>query len=189
MQVAAIILAGGNSSRMGEDKGLLELNGSPMIGHVINTLKDIADDILIVSNNEAYQQFGLPVYSDIIPNKGPIGGIYTGLVKSNTEVNIVISCDSPFMTTSFINKLLAHSCAQEVTISSYNGRVHPTIGIYNQSITPTLKQQIDNNEFKLMSTIEKVRHQIIPFSSTDEAIDPIIFSNINTQQELLKYQK
>jgi len=189
MQVTAIILAGGNSSRMGRDKGLIKLNGVPMIAHVIKALKNITDDILIISNNDDYRQFNFPIYSDIIANKGPIGGIYTGLIKSNTEVNIVISCDSPFMTASFINKLLAHSGDQEVTISSYNDRVHPTIGIYNQSITPTLKQQIDNNEFKLMNTIEKVRHQIIPFSSTDEAIDPIIFSNINTQQELLKYQK
>ena len=189
MQVAAIILAGGNSSRMGEDKGLLELNGTPMIGHVINTLKGITDDILIVSNNEAYQQFGLPVYSDIIPNKGPIGGIYTGLLKSNSEVNIVISCDSPFVTTSFLNKLIAESDGQEVTISSYNDRVHPTIGIYKRCIKSTIKQQIDSNEFKLMKTIEKLQHQIIPFSSAHKDIDPIIFSNINTQQDLLKYQK
>ena len=188
MQIAAIILAGGLSSRMGEDKGLIDLNGIPMIGHVINTLKEITDNIMIISNNDAYKQFGYPVYSDIISNKGPIGGIYTGLIKSSSETNIVISCDSPFVTASFLNILLTKSNGHEVTISSYNDRIHPTIGIYKPSIVSTIKQQIDSNEFKLMRIIKKVQHQIIPFSSSDKAIDPIIFSNINTKQDLLKSQ-
>jgi len=189
MQITAIILAGGHSSRMGEDKGLLDLNGTPMIGHVINTLKEITSDIIIVSNNENYDQFDLPVFKDIIPNKGPIGGIYTGLLKSNSEINIVVSCDSPFVTTSFLKALLAQSMGHDVTISSYNERIHPTIGIFKRCIATTIKQQIDSDEFKLMRTIKKVQHQIIPFSSNNSAIDPIIFSNINTQQDLLKYQK
>ena len=78
------------------------------------------------------------------------------------------------MTASFLNKLIAQSDGQEVTISSYNDRVHPTIGIYKRYITSTIKQQIDSNEFKLMKMIEKVQHQIIPFSSAHKDIDPII---------------
>lgn len=189
MTVTAIILAGGNSSRMGEDKGLLNLNGTTMISHVINTLKEITDDIHIISNNNEYEKFGLSVHCDIIPNMGPIGGLYTGLLCSNSEVNIVVSCDSPFVSSSFLNNLLLLSDNFDVTVPAYNDTVHPMIGIYNQRIIKTLKQQIDSNDLKLMLTIEKVKHQIIKFSSLDSDIDPIIFSNINTKQDLLKYQK
>ena len=189
MQLSAIILAGGKSSRMGEDKGLLNLNGSAMITHVINTLKEITDDVFIVSNNNEYGKFGLPVYRDLITNKGPIAGIYTGLLNSASEVNIIVSCDSPFVSIDFLKNLMLRSITFDVTIPSYNDRIHPTIGIYNRSIIEILKQQIDSNELKLMLAIEKVKHQIIKFSSIDKDIDPKIFSNINTKQDLSKHQK
>ena len=189
MQLTAIILAGGNSSRMGEDKGLLDLNGIKMVEHVIKTLKEITDDIIIISNNLEYKLFALPVFSDTISGKGPIGGLYTGLSKSNSEKNIVISCDSPFVSSNFLKKLLSISKDFDVTVPSYNNRIHPIIGIYNQSILETLEEQINSDELKLMMAIEKLKYQIIEFSSNDKDIDPKIFSNINTKEDLLKHQK
>ena len=96
MKYTAIILAGGKSSRMGSDKGLVLLNGKPMISYIIEILKKMQIPIIIISNNENYKQFGLPVFADIIKEKGPLGGIYTGLKNSKTESNIIVSCDVPF---------------------------------------------------------------------------------------------
>lgn len=186
MKITGIILAGGRSSRMGEDKGLVLLNKLPMISYVINALKEITDEIIIIANNKAYDQFGLPVYSDIILDKGPIGGIYTGLNYSKTELNIILSCDSPFMTSSFLKKLIEQSADYQITIPSYEERIHPTIGIYKRDVVTILEQQIAANELKLLRTIEKVPNQIISFSSSDSVIDPKIFSNINTKQDLTK---
>ena len=64
MQATGIILAGGKSSRMGEDKGLVLLNGKPMIQYVIEALKEVVSDIIIISNNASYNKFRVPVYSD-----------------------------------------------------------------------------------------------------------------------------
>ncbi len=85
MQATGIILAGGKSSRMGEDKGLVLLNGKPMIQYVIEALKGVVSDIIIISNNASYNKFGIPVYPDIIKDKGPVGGIFTGLHHSKTQ--------------------------------------------------------------------------------------------------------
>lgn len=75
MQVGAIILAGGKSSRMGVDKGLMLLNEKPMVQHVIDAVKLVADEIIIVANNKEYKQFGYTVISDEIENAGPLAGI------------------------------------------------------------------------------------------------------------------
>ena len=106
MQATGIILAGGKSSRMGEDKGLVLLNGKPMIQYVIEALKEVVSDIIIISNNASYNKFRVPVYSDIIKDKGPVGGIYTGLYHSTTELNFCISCDVPMISSDFIFWLL-----------------------------------------------------------------------------------
>ena len=106
MQATGIILAGGKSSRMGEDKGLVLLNGKPMIQYVIEALKEVVSDIIIISNNASYNKFRIPVYADLIKDKGPVGGIYTGLYHSTTELNFCISCDVPMISSDFILWLL-----------------------------------------------------------------------------------
>ena len=106
MRITGVILAGGKSSRMGTDKGLLELNGKPLIQYAIDTLKSIGLEIIIISNNSDYEQFGFPVYPDIIPDKGPIGGVYTALSYSSTEKNLIVSCDTPFLSKKLLNYLI-----------------------------------------------------------------------------------
>ena len=125
MSGAAIILAGGNSSRMGSDKGLVLLNGKPMIQYCIDTLESLNLPIIIVSNNKEYEKFGFPVYADVIPEKGPLGGIYTGLYYSKKDKNIVISCDTPFVSPRLLRLMIDKSSNELVTISKFDGWEHP----------------------------------------------------------------
>ena len=92
MEITGIILAGGKSSRMGTDKGLLLLNGKPMVKYVIDVLSKVTSKIIIIANNDEYKQFGYKVYSDLIKDKGPVGGIYTAMNYTNSNTNICISC-------------------------------------------------------------------------------------------------
>src|ERR1035437_7677768 len=92
------ILAGGKSSRMGTDKGLLVFNKKTIIQHVIAQLKPVVKEVIIVSNNRDYEKFGVKVIADIIKNIGPAGGIHAALSHSNTNHNFIVSCDMPFIT-------------------------------------------------------------------------------------------
>ena len=97
--LAAIILAGGRSSRMGTEKGLMPFRGKPMIRHIIDLLQSLdINPIQIITQHGAYEQFELPCYPDLIQNKGPLGGIYSGLVHSTATKNLVLGCDMPFLT-------------------------------------------------------------------------------------------
>ena len=107
-KITAIILAGGKSSRMGTDKGLLDFEGNKLIQHVIDNVKSSCEEILVVSNNDGYNSLGYPVVKDRFLNRGPLGGIHAGLSITKTNWNFVIGCDMPFAEKHFIAYLLSH---------------------------------------------------------------------------------
>ncbi|MCK5087392.1 MAG: molybdenum cofactor guanylyltransferase, partial [Melioribacteraceae bacterium] len=96
--ITAVILAGGNSSRMGLNKSLLKINNSSFIDRTIILLENIFDDIIIVSNSpEDYTALGLQIFQDVYPGFGPLAGIHSGLMNSNSEKVFVVSNDLPFL--------------------------------------------------------------------------------------------
>jgi len=184
MHATGIILAGGKSSRMGEDKGLVLLNGKPMIQYVVEALKEVVSDISIISNNESYHKFGIPVYSDIIKDKGPVGGIYTGLYYSTTELNFCISCDVPMISSDFIFWLLNRSGNAFVTLPMYKDKVHQIIGVYSKQVLSNFQESVEKGHLKLSQVNNDMACEIIDIEKEYANFDELIFSNINTKNEL-----
>ena len=102
--ITGIILAGGKSSRMGTEKGLILYKNKPFVEHIIEAMNPLVDNIIIISNNKAYKSFGFRCYEDLIKNTGPLAGIYTGLRYSKTENNLIVSCDVPLINTVILIK-------------------------------------------------------------------------------------
>ena len=185
MQATGIILAGGKSSRMGEDKGLVLLNGKPMIQYVIEALKEVVSNIIIISNNASYNKFGVPVYADIIKNKGPVGGIYTGLYHSTTELNFCISCDVPMVSSDFIFWLLNKSGNASVTLPMCKDKVHQMIGVYSKQVLSYFKESAEKEHLKLSQVNKDMDCEIIDIEKEYANFDDLLFSNINTKNELI----
>lgn len=184
MHATGIILAGGKSSRMGEDKGLVLLNGKPMVQYIIEVLKEVVSDIIIISNNESYTKFGIPVYADIIKDKGPVGGIYTGLYNSTTELNFCISCDVPMISSDFILWLLKRSGNASITLPMYKDKVHQMIGVYSKQVLSNFKESTEKGHLKLSQVNNDMACEIIDIEKEYANFDELIFSNINTKNEL-----
>ena len=183
MKLNAFILAGGKSSRMGVDKGLVHLSGKPMIQYIIDILEQLKLPIQIVSNNSEYKHFGYPVFKDLISDKGPIGGIYTALSSSDSEMNLILSCDTPFVNSALIECLIAECENQNVTISGYEGWQHPLIGIYSKSGIKTFQSQIEKDNLKLSEANEILHVKAVPMDNI-KGITARAFDNINTIEEL-----
>lgn len=180
MKYTAIILAGGKSSRMGVDKGLMTFRGKAMVEHVINVVKPLVTAIMVVSNNNEYEQFGYPVYKDIIKDKGPIAGIYTGLKHSQTTKNIVLSCDVPFINEAVL-KLLINNCEDvDVVIPENDSRTHQLIGVYDKSCVSTFKTELDMDQLKLKLAIKKLNCKVVDANH----IDAKFFNNINSKDDI-----
>lgn len=183
MEFTAIILAGGKSSRMGEDKGLLELDGKHMIQHVIEAVKPLVSDIIIVSNQEEYEQFGYTVFEDEYKEKGPMGGIYTGLKNSSTKFNFILSCDIPLISTNFLDWMKSQNQETKITIPKVEEREHHMIGIYPRTIIGRYRQAIIQNELKLKIVNDEIGCNLIEVDSTIYPTE--LFTNINTKEDYL----
>ena len=178
--IGAIILAGGLSSRMGTEKGLVRLNGKPMILAVIEAAKKISADIILVANKAEYNQFGYPVFKDDFQEKGPLGGIYTGLKNSAHDYNLVLSCDIPFISTEVLKRISDYDPAFDISVAGHQGKIHPLVGIYSKACLPVMEEHIRKDQLKVTGIFEKLKSQIIPFSDDDAGN----FRNINSQADL-----
>ena len=182
MKVTGIILAGGKSSRMGTDKGLIDLNGQPMVQYVINVLSKVVNDLIIIANDPRYMQFNYLVYPDLVHEKGPVGGIYTALNHTQTEKNLIVSCDSPFITKELLLTLINQSNNCDIVVPNYEGKSHPLIGVYSKSIMPIFKTNLDKKHLKLSLVNEQTNYKLLNLSANQ--FDASIFKNMNTQTDL-----
>ncbi|WP_027418073.1 molybdenum cofactor guanylyltransferase [Crocinitomix catalasitica] len=178
--LTVIILAGGKSSRMGQDKGLMFYDGQPMIQYVIEIAEQLTKDILIVSNKDDYNQFNYPVLPDIIQDKGPLAGVVTGLESSTTDLNLILTCDAPFITVEFLNWLKIRMEQFDVAIPQYENRIYPLTGYYKRTTLPVLKRHLDQNNLRIKSVIESLNTQFIKADDFNQQN----FRNLNTVEDL-----
>lgn len=183
-KINVIILAGGKSHRMGQDKGLIEVKGKAMIQHTIDELKKAnVDSITIISNNPEYEKFGVPVYPDLIKDKGPLGGIYTGLHHSKKTWNIISPCDSPLMKSKYFELLSKEKDENPIQILKSRDNLHFLIGIVHNSIKPLIKSQIETGDLSVKTLVKNLGGRII---NTEEFMDyeESDFTNVNSPKEL-----
>ena len=179
--ITGIILAGGKSSRMGEDKGFLKLNGKTFMSSIISALNPIVGEIIIVSNNSEYDVFNLKRVADSMEDSGPLAGLYSGLLHSETENNIVLSCDVPLISTSVLKKLLegAPSEAEVIQFES-EGKTIPLVAMYKKKCRHHFLKLLQTNERRLRFAIDQLDVKTI---TLDSELGKTV-RNINTISEL-----
>ena len=180
-KITGVILAGGKNSRMGTDKGLLMVEGKKIIERIIHAMKPVVDDIMIISNRNHYNNLGCKVYSDIIKECGPMGGIHTALSLSNTETNLVVSCDMPFLDSETLKIIVENSNECEIAIPEHNGITEPLCAVYSTVCRNKISQLLGNGEWKLRDSLKYFNVKKILFDIESKAEK--IFSNINTKEE------
>lgn len=178
-----IILAGGKSSRMGSDKGLLKLLNKSLVEHAIDILNPCCEDIIISSNNKEYEKFGFPVIGDIYKEKGPMGGIHAALNATATKKNLILSCDMPFITKELLSFLIEKQEDSIAVIPVHKDRPEPLCGIYSTKILPYIEQSISNKELKLMDLLNFVS-ALFPIVDSEDFYKPDLFNNINSKTDL-----
>jgi molybdopterin-guanine dinucleotide biosynthesis protein A len=189
-KVTGIILAGGKSSRMGLDKGLAMLAGSPLAAYPIRTLTVQTYRIIISSNNTEYAKFGFPVVPDLFPEIGPMGGLYSCLVNSYTETNLVLSCDMPFIKPELFSFLLENSADNQIVLPSFDG-IHPEpmCGIYRKGILPLMEKFLEKGNYKLPDLFKEINFRMIPLTPELEFNSRAMLMNINTLEDLHQAEK
>jgi molybdopterin-guanine dinucleotide biosynthesis protein A len=175
------ILCGGKSSRMQSEKGLVLYKNKAFIEHIIEAVLPISNNIQLITNSNNYDYLKYNTVKDRIIDKGPIGGIYSALANSETELNLILSCDIPLISTEILLELIEkHSTDFDITIFEDANRIHPLIGIYSKNCLPILKKTIEENDLKMMRLLSKINHQKIYVEENKSNL----FNNINSIAEL-----
>lgn len=145
--INCIILSGGKSSRMGKDKALLKIGAKTIIEIMIDKLKPFCNEIMISADEtEKYSQFGFKVVPDKYKNSGPLAGIYSSLLESNTERNFVISCDLPLVSQKIIERLLSNISTKEIILPVTDGKYHQLCGVYSKSVIKIAESILSEGE-------------------------------------------
>ena len=180
-ELTVFILCGGKSSRMQSEKGLVLFQGKPFIEHIIKAILPVSNQIKLITASKEYDYLAYQKIPDIIADKGPLGGIYTALTYSETEFNLILSCDIPMISTGLLQELISkHTKEAVITIFASESKTHPLIGIYSKKIIPIIKKAIDLNELKMMDFLAKLPHQIINIEESEN----FHLTNINSADEL-----
>jgi len=133
--ITGIILAGGKSSRMGLNKALLQLNGKSLIEHTASLLKSLFGRVILITNSsDDYTFLKLETFADVYSSIGPLAGIHSGLIHSDTEKNFIISCDIPLITKDVIKYLVEYKTTHPITVIKADGYIQHLCGLYHISI-------------------------------------------------------
>lgn len=164
-----IILCGGRGRRMGQDKGLMLLQDKPLIFHVLETAFKVADEIIIVLRDKKQtEEYGkiieksdinlenIILCTDIIKEQGPLAGIYTGLMNVSSNFALVVPCDSPFISRTFMEKILSYSRENiDAIVPKWSdGRVEPLHAVYNKDITSLIKARLEEGKRDVKSLLK-----------------------------------
>ena len=190
--MSLIILAGGNSTRLNRDKAFLELiENKTIIENIVNCLKDVFSEIVIVANNlEDYKFLGFMVVPDLVKGKGPLGSIYTGLKTSKEERNFVLACDMPFVNVGLVRYMLKFKDFDAV-VPRFDEYIEPLYSVYSKNCLPIIEKNIKNNDLKIQNFIGKIKKIKYIEKEEIEKFDKakVCFFNINDKKDLEEAKK
>jgi molybdopterin-guanine dinucleotide biosynthesis protein A len=189
--ITGIILAGGKSSRMSVNKALLPFGKTSIIEHINGIMKSLFNNVLLITNQpEEYDFIDLVKHKDIIPQKGPLSGIHSGLFHSYTKKNFIISCDIPLITPELISYIIEHPTIKPITVLKADGFIQQLCGVYDKSCISAAEELLQQEEItphgknkcRVLLLIDKLDADIINAESIP-SYKAGMFLNVNTKED------
>jgi molybdopterin-guanine dinucleotide biosynthesis protein A len=184
-EITGVVLAGGLGRRMGSvDKGLVELDGRPLVAHALSRLAPQVATIVVNANRnaDAYARFGYPVVRDAIEGyAGPLAGLHAGLGTASTSFVVTVPCDSPFLPHDLVARLAAGVAVEpiDIAVARTGTQAHPVFALVRRTLHAHLAQFLAGGGRKIDAWYAALRVREIAFDDEAQA-----FRNINTRDEL-----
>jgi molybdopterin-guanine dinucleotide biosynthesis protein A len=193
LEISGIILAGGKSQRMGEDKAFIQIGEKPIIETIIDLFQKVFKETLIITNRkDSYLYLKVGVYEDIFPEQGALGGLYTGLFRSHTFNSFVAACDMPFLNEGVINFVCQQADGYDVVVPRTEDGFQPLHALYSKRCLGPIEALLREEKTRIVDLYPRVRVRVVDFREF-LSVDPEMqsFVNINTPEELnrLKIRK
>ena len=175
---------------MGSDKAWLTLGGKPVIGRVIAAVEPLGIPLALVADEPSSDRLatlGLPVWTDLIPQRGPLGGLHTGFDRSDSERLLVLACDLPFMTAALLRFLASLTPRGDAVIPEAADQLQPLCALYTRSCLSALEDCISGPDLSMTGFVARLDSRIVKRAEYAH-LDPheIIFANLNTPEDYEK---
>jgi|APSaa5957512622_1039677.scaffolds.fasta_scaffold28188_1 molybdopterin-guanine dinucleotide biosynthesis protein A len=188
---AVAILAGGNSRRMGRDKARLELGASTLLERVLAATVPLAIPCILIANDSGpLAHLERPVYPDLRPGSGPLGGLLTALTVAPSSSVLLLACDLPFITTPFLRFLLQALGTHQAVVPRSSDGLQPLCAVYTRSCLPTIESTLNRGDFRISSFLADIDALILTRDRW-QAFDPqqLLFTNLNTPEDYQRAQE
>jgi molybdopterin-guanine dinucleotide biosynthesis protein A len=185
LPVTAIILCGGKSKRMGRPKAFLPYENTTMIQHILSNVRDLFQETLLVANEpEIFESYGVNVVKDILPHRGPLGGILSGLLVSSFSHVFVVACDMPLVNKKLIRELVSRRHGNDVVVLSHKHGVEPLLGVYSKNCIKQLEETLFSGNLSLQDFLTGLKAQAYFYDQEEQPQSTLPpFFNVNTPQD------
>lgn len=188
--LTAVILAGGQSSRMGFNKAFIEIEGRPIIERSLELLRGLFRDVIVIANDvPAYERLDVMVAADLIKGAGSLGGIYTAIFHSGSNHTFVTACDMPYLNPGAIERIISSSGGYDAVVPFIGSEYHPMHALYSRRCLKPIRAMIEEGNFRikdLFSRIDVRRLAVEDFKGLPAAIS---VTNVNTREDLSRIIK
>lgn len=187
LPLTGLILCGGKSRRMGRTKAFLPYQGTTMIAHMIKTVRPLFSEVFLVANEpQLFEDLGVDVVKDILPYRGPLGGILSGLLVASHHYSFVLACDLPFVDEKLIEDMASHRYGKDVLVLKHSRGIEPLIGIYSKNCVTSLEESLFAGEPSLHDFVSGLNAQVFLYDGQPRLVGqdamPAYF-NIDTPQD------
>lgn len=172
---------------MGEDKAFIQIEGVPIISRIYDLFKELFQEVIIVTNQkELFRDFDSKIREDLIPDKGALGGLYTGIFFSSFQYSFCVACDMPFIKKSLVQYLIKNIQYDDVVVPRTKDGFQPLHAIYSKNCLDPIKKIIEEEKYKIIDFYAMARVRIVE-EEEFLSLDPFreSFINVNTPEELL----
>lgn len=192
--LSIVIQAGGQSARMGENKALKPFLGRPLVQRVVERLAPVADELLLTTNQpEEFIFLNLPLFTDIKPGRGPLGGLYTALVSAKYPSVAVVACDMPFASAPLLVAAAGFLVQDkvDVVIAETAEGFEPLHAVYRrETCIPAIETAMDADQWRVISWFPQVNlRKLTPDELNRYDPENLAFWNVNTPEEFIKAEQ
>jgi len=187
-KITGILLAGGNSKRMGRDKGEIEVQNRTFFSIAVDILENACDEVLISTCSQKPGWKGYRKVCDEIRGIGPMGGVYSCLRQTNTEMNLVLSIDMPLVTPDLLKALMKEGEGADMVVPALgDGMPEPLCALYRKGVAENIHEMILGETYAMHELFPKVRTRILRIGKEMPFYHPDLFLNVNRPDDLQRF--
>lgn len=202
--VSAMVLAGGQSRRMGIDKAWIEIGGRPLIQRVLDVVSALSEDVMVVGGQgELYATLGVRLVADVLPGRGSLGGLYSGLRAARYERALCVACDMPFLNLDLLRHMVGLSVSYDAVVPCLDPeppppgtetarirQLHPLCAVYARTCLPAIEKALADDDLRVIAFFSQVRMRYLTLHEI-QRFDPDhrCFLNVNTPAELERVRR